>query len=119
MSGTPFTIDRAAGAELAVVTVDGVTQGPDADQLAAALRTLVDDGCTQLVVDLSDCPLLNSKVLDALVRVSGELDPSCGGGLAVVTDTSYVRHMLEISATGGVLLLAGSREEALGAFAAA
>lgn len=97
----------------AVVVVTGLTHGPDASRLAELLEGLIAQGHVRLVVDLTDSELLNSKLLDALVTVSGLLDPRQGEGLAVVSDTNYVRQMLEIGATGGFLLLADSRDEAL------
>ena len=102
----------------AVVVVRGLTHGLDAPRLAELLEGLIADGRVRLVVDLTDSRLLNSKLLDTLVTVSGRLDPRQGEGLAVVTDTHYVRQMLEIGATGGFLLLADSRDEAIDALVA-
>ncbi len=65
------------------------------------------------MVDLRSSALLNSKLLDTLVRAAGDLDPRRGEGLAVITETGYVQTMLEIAAPGGLVLLASSRDEAL------
>ena len=54
----------------------------------------------------------HAKLLDALVRASAGQDPR-KGGIAVVAEADYIRQMLEISETGGVVLLAENREEAL------
>jgi anti-anti-sigma regulatory factor len=67
----------------------------------------------RLVVDLRGPQMLNSKVLDALVRAARDLDPRAGAGLAVITEQQYVRTILQITATGGMLYLAESRQEAL------
>jgi hypothetical protein len=108
----PFAVEPLDGV-LAVVAVRGLTHGPDAERLFDLLTDLVEQGRTRLVVDLRSSRLLNSKLLDALARVSARLDPRRGEGLAVVTETDYVLTMLEIAASGGVLMLASSRGEAL------
>jgi anti-anti-sigma regulatory factor len=94
-----ITLRRSAGHEL----------GAEVARLLAALRA---DGVSRLVVDLRGPQLLNSKVLDALVRAAADLDPRAGAGLAVITEQQYVRTILEVTETGGLLFLAESREEA-------
>ena len=96
----------------AVVVLRGDTLGLAADELATALRSLVGDGARRVVVDFSRLAVLNSKLLDALVRASRDQDVG-QGGIAVVTGHGYVGQMLEISETGGLVLLADTREEAL------
>ena len=94
-----------------VVTVRGDPLGALADDLAATVTRLLGE-TPWVVVDLSELPVLNSKLLDALVRASAAADPR-RGGIAMVAGASYVQQMLEISETGGVVLLADSRAEAL------
>ena len=103
------------GSDTAVITVSGRTDlwsGPQIDDVLADLKR---DGRRRIVVDASEAAWLNSKVLDALVRCAADLDPRDGAGLAVVTNQSYIKQVLEITATGGVLFLADSRDEALDA----
>lgn len=114
MAGTgasPFVIERDG--DVAVVALAGATHGPDAAVLSETLSDLIAGGRGRVVVDLSGTHLVNSKLLDTLVRVSGGLDPRKGEAMVVVTRADYMRHMLEISAEGGVLLLADTRDEAL------
>jgi len=94
------TLRRGAGHELGI-------------EVARLLATLEADGVSRFVVDLRTPQLLNSKVLDALVRAAAHLDPRTGAGLAVITEQQYVRTILEVTETGGLLFLADSREEAL------
>lgn len=108
---------QEVGDDTAVVVVSGTTHGTDASRLSSLLEELLERGRCRLVVDLTGSRLLNSKLLDSLVTVAGRLDPRAGHGLVVVSGTHYVRQMLEIGATGGVLLLAETRDEALAAFA--
>jgi anti-anti-sigma regulatory factor len=90
----------------------GTAAGRHVDALLAELR---EQGVNRVVVDLRGPQMLNSKVLDALVRGARDLDPRDGAGLAVITEQQYVRTILEITATGGMLYLAESRDEALDA----
>ena len=99
-------------ASTAVVVVEGDPLGMSADALADGLSALDAEGIVHLVVDFSSLPVLNSKLLDALVRASRRQQPATGA-IAVVAGHGYVGHMLEISETGGLVLLADSREEAL------
>lgn len=108
---TPFIVEHVDG--VAVVALAGATHGPDAETLSETLGDLIAAGGARVVVDLSGTHLVNSKLLDTLVRVSGRMDPRKGEAIVVVTGADYMRHMLEISAEGGLLLLAESRDEAI------
>ncbi len=100
----------------ACVTIAGrVAMGQPA-KLEELLRSLVDAGTRRIVVDLSEVPFLNSKLLDALVRISASIDPA-HGGVGVLTSQTYVKHMLEVTESGGVLLLEDSKDAALAALA--
>jgi hypothetical protein len=94
------------------VTVPSDPLGTSAGDLARVVGELVEGRDVNIVVDFAGGGLLNSKLLDALVRASARQTPG-SGGIAVVVPQSYARHMLTVSAAGGVLLLASSREEAL------
>lgn len=98
----------------ACISVTGNVEMRDPAKLEEMLRSIVVSGCTRLIVDLSEVPFLNSKLLDTLVRISAGIDPA-DGGVAVLTSQTYVKHMLEITEAGGVLLLEDSRDAALAA----
>ena len=110
-SGEFIWVERV-GERTAVVSVTGDPLGGAADELASAVATLLSEGVPCVVVDFSRLPVLNSKLLDALVRASASQDPDAGG-IAVIAGHGYVRQVLEISETGGLVLLADSREDAL------
>ncbi len=110
--GDPFAVDRL-DRRTAVIAVAGDTTIWSGFALDDQLGSLKRDGYDRIVVDLSDAGLLNSKMLDALVRCSADLDPRLGAGLAVVTTVDYVRQILEVTETGGLLFLADTRDEAL------
>jgi hypothetical protein len=99
---------------ITAVTVHSDPLGTNADELAAVVTELVDGRDMNVVVEFTGPGLLNSKLLDALVRASARQAPGTGG-IAVVLAAEYARHMLTISEAGGVLLLAASRQEALDA----
>ena len=85
-------------------------------QLEELLGSLIVAGTTRFVVDLSAVSFLNSKLLDSLVRISASIDAR-DGGVAVLTGQTYVRHMLEVTEAGGVLLLEDTKDAALAALA--
>lgn len=97
----------------ATVTVGNDPLGAAADELADVVAALMQDGTEDVVVEFAGSGLLNSKLLDGLVRASGRRPPRGGGGIAVVISAGYARQMLSISEAGGVLVLADSRDEAL------
>jgi anti-anti-sigma factor len=98
----------------ACVKIEGKVRMGEPAELEAMLRGLMADGIRRFVVDLSEAPFLNSKLLDTLVRIAAQIDPR-EGGVAVLTSQTYVRNMLEVNATGGVLLLEESKDAALAA----
>jgi anti-anti-sigma regulatory factor len=114
VAGAAYDTERV-DPQTAVVTVRaaaGIASGQEVFELLAGLKAA---GVRRLVVDLRTPQMLNSKVLDALVRAAADLDPRDGAGLAVITEQQYVRTILEITADGGLLFLAESRDEALDA----
>ena len=98
--------------DTAVVTVE-VTNVWSGEEIEAVFAELRATGRTRIVVDASSAPLVNSKILDALVRCAADLDPRDGAGLALVTRLDYVKQILQVSMTGGFVFLADTREEAL------
>jgi hypothetical protein len=97
--------DRAAA-----VVVGDDPLGDVADELADRVGGLLSDGTEHVIVEFAG-GILNSKLLDALVRASAR--QFAGSGIAVVAPPRYVHQMLLVSEAGGPLLLADSREEAL------
>ncbi len=100
----------------ACVSITGNVEMGEPAKLEELLGSLIATGTTRIVVDLADVPFLNSKLLDTLVRISASIDPR-DGGIAVLTSQTYVKHMLEVTEAGGVLLLEDSKDAALAAFA--
>jgi hypothetical protein len=105
-------------ADTAVVRVGRDALGEAADALYGEIGALLAGGTSRIVVEFDGAGLLNSKLLDALVRASAGQDPR-RGGIALVAGENYIRQMLEISETGGIVLLVESREDALEALPSA
>lgn len=110
-------VDRIDERTACVSITGSVKMGAPAE-LEELLAGLLAAGTTRIVVDLSGVSFLNSKLLDTLVRISARIDPRAGG-IAVLTSQTYVRHMLEVTESGGVLLLEDDRDAALAALAPA
>ncbi len=98
----------------ACVSITGTVGMGAPAKLEELLRSIVVAGTRRIVVDVSEVPFLNSKLLDTLVRISAAIDPR-EGGVAVLTSQEYVRQILEVSETGGLLLLEESKDAALAA----
>ena len=110
-------VDRI-DATTACVSVHGTVKMGATPELEELLSGLLADGVTRLIVDLSEVGFMNSKVLDTLVRLSARIDPR-DGGVAVLTSKTYVKHMLEVTEAGGLLLLEDSKAAALEALSPA
>ena len=106
------------GSDAACIKIAGTVGMGKPAELESLLAELLADGARRFVIDLADVPFLNSKLLDTLVRLSAQIDPH-EGGVAVLTSQEYVRHMLEVTEEGGLLLLEDSRDAALVALGAA
>jgi anti-anti-sigma regulatory factor len=100
--------------DTAVITLE-TTHVWSGDEIDAMFASLTAAGRRRIVVDASAAPMVNSKVLDALVRCAADLDPRDGAGIALVTRLDYVKQMLTVSTNGGIVFLADTREDALDA----
>lgn len=117
MAPAPYDLEQV-DVDTAVIALHAKAGTRAGTQIAALLTELKAQGVRRFVVDLRAPDMLNSKVLDALVRGAADLDPRTGAGLVVITAQQYVRAILQITETGGLLLLAESRDEALEALPA-
>jgi anti-anti-sigma factor len=111
-------VERVDAATACVSIRADVKHGDRAVQLEDVLAGLIAEGVRRIVVDISAVTFLNSKLLDTLVRVSARIHPR-EGGVAVVAAQGYVRHMLEVTESGGVLLLEHDKDAALAALSPA
>ena len=111
--GVEIAVERLDERSAAVV-VGSDPLGDGADELADCVGSLLEDGTSRVIVEF-DGSLLNSKLLDALVRAAARQPQGVPGGVAVIAPPSYVHQMHLVSATGGPVLLADTRDDALDA----
>ena len=109
--GAEISVERLDERSAAVVVgLDPLGDG--ANDLAECVGSLLENGTNRVVVEF-DGSLLNSKLLDALVRAASRQPAGQPGGVAVIAPPSYVHQMHLVSATGGPVLLADTRDDAL------
>jgi anti-anti-sigma factor len=91
-------VDRDDGSSTAVVRVHGDVDAASVGELRAALDQAIADGATDLRVDLTAVPFLDSTGLTALIEASTKLE---GRGTVVVTAASApVRRTIEMTGLG-------------------
>jgi hypothetical protein len=110
----PIDVERLDERTVAVAIADDPL-GETAAELFDCVRRLLDNGVTRIVVEAAGT-ILNSKLVDALVRAAGH-PSAAGGGIAIVAPPYYVHQMVEVSESGGPLLLVDTRADALDALA--
>jgi anti-sigma B factor antagonist len=79
-----------------VVAASGDVDLHTAPELERALAAGLAEGATQLVVDLSGAPFVDSTALHVLLRAARQLDCPTGGLIVVVPDAN-VRRVFEIT----------------------
>lgn len=93
----------------AIVTPHGEVDVVTSPEFRTAVHAAVDDGATNLVVDLSDAGFLDSTALGVLVSVHRRI----GDGLVVASARPSVRRLFEITRLDTVWRMYGTLEEAL------
>lgn len=89
--------------------------GPEADQLHAELRRLIENGLRQIVVNLSHVAQIDSTGISTLVRNSTGL-VRAGGSLKLVCPAGRVRDALEMTRLVGAIPTFGDEPQALASF---
>lgn len=98
----------------AVVSLRGSASADSAEQLRAALDGLAEQGCRQVVLDLTELEFIGSAGLGAIV--AGHLRLRCRGGvLKLVGPSQPVRRMLELTRLTKLFGVYGSVAEAISA----
>ena len=97
---TSFELDRADG--IGVIRPQGRLNMVSAPQFASMVGELVGNGCSRLVVDLSQTDFIDSSGLGALVA-SLKLARQAGGDLRLAATTPQVDTVLQLTNLGRVL----------------
>ena len=79
-----------------VLALAGEIDLAQAAELDDELKSLVDEGATQIIVDLLEVPFLESSALGVLLKYSRLLRAN-GGQLTLVTDDVRVLRVIEIT----------------------
>ena len=83
-----------------VLALGGEIDLTQAAELEDELKSLVDEGATQIIVDLLEVPFLESSALGVLLKYSRLLRAN-GGELTLVTDDVRVLRVIEITGLAG------------------
>ncbi|MGN8247366.1 STAS domain-containing protein [Cellulomonas soli] len=110
MVAVRVTSEDAGGRE--VVTVSGEIDVSSADALRDRLRLLVDEGRTDLVVDLTAVSFMDSTGLGLLVGTLKRVRLA-GGRLDLVVDGDRLVQLFELTALDQVFTVHRTLEEAL------
>jgi len=81
-----------------------------APEFKTAIVQAIDDGMTELIVDLTDVDFIDSTGLGVLVGASKRLR-ELGGSLAVVSADETTRRVFEISGLGRCFAIHADRSE--------
>ena len=109
-----FTLtDESVGEHTHIVCVDGELDAATHLQFEDALDRVIQSGKSRVIVDLTQATFLDSTALSGLLSAARRLRrPNCA--LAVVVgEHAQPRARFDLTGTGEVLNVCGSREEAL------
>ena len=111
----PFdvSVDRPSAGR-AIVAVSGELDLYAAPDTREALDGALDEGATEVVVDLTDVDFIDSSGLACIVNVARRLGES-GGRLVVVNRHPAVARTLQLTRLDRIFEVVGDRDEALGA----
>jgi anti-sigma B factor antagonist len=109
-------VDEAIDDNTHLVAPSGEIDAYTAPKLGRRLLTLVDQGKTGVVVDLSGVTFLDSTALGVLLNAVRQLS-SRRGQLILVCPSERVQRPFQITGLAERLSITGSREEALGQLA--
>ena len=82
-------------------------------EVAEALHTEIDAGCTRIVVDLSQASFIDSSLLGALAAASNRLRRQGGDEFAVVSGDRQLRRVFEVTGLERVFSMYDRLEEAI------
>ena len=78
------------------IKVDGrLSHGPNLEDFRARWTSAVASGCSQIIIDLSNVPTIDSSGMGNLVRCKAALDKD-GGGMKIVGARASILHALSL-----------------------
>jgi anti-sigma B factor antagonist len=95
--------------------VIGRVDSNNANELGSALDTAVDEGKTNLVLDLGGVEYMSSAGLREMVRVLKRVKRT-GGDLRIASPSDRVREVLELAGLDSIFEIYPTQVEAVGSF---
>ena len=111
---TPFRVETVAVDGLLAVTVAGELDQGTAPELRTALAESLGSGTAGVVVDLSQCPFIDSTGLSLLVEAKRRLAEE-NRSFGVCCADADVRRLLELTGIDRAINLFDTREDAVAA----
>ena len=113
MTGAEFS-EEEIGEAARLVAVKGEMDISNAGELRTRVARALGDGIQRLLIDLSEVTHLDSSALAALIEAHQRTSERRGRLVLVITSAG-VRRTIELRGLDGVLVVMGSRAEALSA----
>ncbi len=105
-----FTVDQFA--EVDVVRLPRRVMMADAPSIRNEIRTMVESGRRNIILDLSDVAFIDSSGLSVLISAR-EATRAVGGDVLLLKPTSIVRSLIELTRLQEVFEIFGSEEHAV------
>jgi anti-sigma B factor antagonist len=114
--GVPFAVQRGTlDDRIGLIALCGEVDISTSPRFKEALQALIDDGLTDVVVDLTEVTFIDSTALGVLVGAVRKLHP-LQGRLVVVAEGHAVMRPVTLTGLDRVFTVVPSREEAVAAF---
>ena len=97
--------------------VRGELDHATAPKLREPLQTAIEEGSRCVLIDLTDCPFIDSTGLSVIVHARTQLVEDSGGHFELCCADAQTRRLLEITGIEDAFGIFDTRDEALAAFA--
>ena len=114
-----MTISERSSGSVCILDVDGpITIGPGAEQLTDKVRSLLQQGQKQLLINLAGVPYMDSTGLGAMVHAYATATRQ-GGSVKLLNSTKKLHDLLVITKLSTVFESFDNEPDALASFRAA
>ncbi len=101
---------------VSLVQVRGRVDSTNADQLGEALAQQIENGHTQLVLDLAGVEYMSSAGLREIVSALKRVKRSAGGDVRIAQPSYRVREVLEMAGLDTILQIYPTQLDAVGSY---
>lgn len=102
---------------LTAFRVEGELDHAAAPELRKGLESAIESGARSVLVDLTDCPFIDSTGLSVIVHARARLVESGGGRFELCCADVQTRRLLEITGIEEAFGIFDTRDDAVAAFA--